>query len=163
VERQEHESTASYDAGDKGQYRHFMLKEIHEQPQAVMNTLEGRLSSTSVLDETFGNGAAELFKKVKHIQIVACGTSYHSAMVERQEHESTASYDAGDKGQYRHFMLKEIHEQPQAVMNTLEGRLSSTSVLDETFGNGAAELFKKVKHIQIVACGTSYHSAMVAR
>lgn len=83
--------------------------------------------------------------------------------VERQEHESTASYDAGDKGQYRHFMLKEIHEQPQAVMNTLEGRLSSTSVLDETFGNGAAELFKKVKHIQIVACGTSYHSAMVAR
>jgi glucosamine--fructose-6-phosphate aminotransferase (isomerizing) len=83
--------------------------------------------------------------------------------VERQIHESTASYDAGDKGQYRHFMLKEIYEQPQAVMNTLEGRLSSTSVLDETFGNGAAELFKKVKHIQIVACGTSYHSAMVAR
>src|SRR5690606_5408077 len=83
--------------------------------------------------------------------------------VERQIHESTASYDAGDKGQYRHFMLKEIHEQPQAVMNTLEGRLSSASVLDETFGNGAAELFKKVKHIQIVACGTSYHSAMVAR
>lgn len=83
--------------------------------------------------------------------------------VERQEHESTANYDAGDKGQYRHFMLKEIHEQPLAVMNTLEGRLSSTSVLDETFGNGAAELFKKVKHIQIVACGTSYHSAMVAR
>ena len=83
--------------------------------------------------------------------------------VERQAHESTASYDAGDKGQYRHFMLKEIHEQPQAVMNTLEGRLNNASVLDETFGNGAAELFKKVKHIQIVACGTSYHSAMVAR
>lgn len=83
--------------------------------------------------------------------------------VERQIHESTASYDAGDKGQYRHFMLKEIHEQPQAVMNTLEGRLSSASVLDETFGNGAAELFKKVKHVQIVACGTSYHSGMVAR
>jgi glutamine---fructose-6-phosphate transaminase (isomerizing) len=83
--------------------------------------------------------------------------------VERQAHESTASYDAGDKGQYRHFMLKEIHEQPQAVMNTLEGRLSNASVLDETFGNGAADLFKKVKHIQIVACGTSYHSAMVAR
>jgi glucosamine--fructose-6-phosphate aminotransferase (isomerizing) len=48
-------------------------------------------------------------------------------------------------------------------MNTLEGRLSSASVLDETFGNGAAELFKKVKHVQIVACGTSYHSGMVAR
>lgn len=83
--------------------------------------------------------------------------------VERQVHESTASYDAGDKGQYRHFMLKEIYEQPNAVLNTLEGRLNSESVMDETFGNGAAELFKKVKHIQIVACGTSYHSAMVAR
>ncbi|WP_347329878.1 glutamine--fructose-6-phosphate transaminase (isomerizing) [Marinimicrobium locisalis] len=83
--------------------------------------------------------------------------------VEREEHESTISYDAGDKGQYRHFMLKEIHEQPHAVTNTLEGRLGTDSVLDETFGNGAAELLKKVKHVQIVACGTSYHSAMVAR
>lgn len=84
-------------------------------------------------------------------------------VVERQVHESTASYDAGDKGQYRHFMLKEIYEQPNAVLNTLEGRLGSESVLDETFGNGAAELLKKVKHVQIVACGTSYHSGMVAR
>ncbi|MCB5226549.1 glutamine--fructose-6-phosphate transaminase (isomerizing) [Alishewanella sp. 16-MA] len=83
--------------------------------------------------------------------------------VEREVHESNVSYDAGDKGQYRHFMLKETYEQPQAINNTLEGRLSNDSVLDETFGNGAAELFKKVKHIQIVACGTSYHSGMVAR
>jgi glutamine---fructose-6-phosphate transaminase (isomerizing) len=83
--------------------------------------------------------------------------------VEREVHESNVSYDAGDKGQYRHFMLKEIYEQPNAINNTLEGRLSSDSVMDETFGNGAAELFKKVKHVQIVACGTSYHSGMVAR
>lgn len=83
--------------------------------------------------------------------------------VDRVVHESNVSYDAGDKGQYRHFMLKEIYEQPNAINNTLEGRLSSESVLDETFGNGAAELFKKVKHVQIVACGTSYHSGMVAR
>ena len=83
--------------------------------------------------------------------------------IEREVHESNVSYDAGDKGQYRHFMLKEIYEQPHAINNTLEGRLSNDSVLDETFGNGAAELFKKVKHVQIVACGTSYHSGMVAR
>jgi glucosamine--fructose-6-phosphate aminotransferase (isomerizing) len=83
--------------------------------------------------------------------------------IEREVHESNVSYDAGDKGQYRHFMLKEIYEQPHAINNTLEGRLSADSVLDETFGNGAAELFKKVKHVQIVACGTSYHSGMVAR
>ncbi|MCS4309581.1 glucosamine--fructose-6-phosphate aminotransferase (isomerizing) [Rheinheimera pacifica] len=83
--------------------------------------------------------------------------------IEREVHESNVSYDAGDKGQYRHFMLKEIYEQPNAINNTLEGRLSSDSVMDETFGNGAAELFKQVKHVQIVACGTSYHSGMVAR
>jgi len=85
------------------------------------------------------------------------------AQVERDIHESTVSYDAGDKGQYRHYMLKEIHEQPQCVTNTLEGRLSENSVLDETFGAGAADLLKKVQHVQIVACGTSYHSGMVAR
>ena len=83
--------------------------------------------------------------------------------IEREMHESNVSYDADDKGQYRHFMLKEMYEQPHAINNTLEGRLSADSVLDETFGNGAAELFKKVKHVQIVACGTSYHSGMVAR
>jgi glucosamine--fructose-6-phosphate aminotransferase (isomerizing) len=83
--------------------------------------------------------------------------------VEREAHEATATYDAGDKGQYRHYMLKEIYEQPSAVANTLEGRLSNVSILDETFGNGAKEIFKKVEHVQIVACGTSYHSGMVAR
>ncbi len=85
------------------------------------------------------------------------------APVEREVHESSANYDAGDKGPYRHYMLKEIYEQPVAVANTLEGRLSDHGVLDEAFGPGATELFKKVKHVQIVACGTSYHSAMVAR
>ncbi|ACR11052.1 glutamine--fructose-6-phosphate transaminase (isomerizing) [Teredinibacter turnerae] len=83
--------------------------------------------------------------------------------VEREIHESNVSYDAGDKGQYRHFMLKEIHEQPSCVYGTLEGRVSGDRVLDETFGNGAADLFKQVQHIQIVACGTSYHAGMVAR
>src|SRR5690606_2737076 len=55
--------------------------------------------------------------------------------VSREVRESSATYDAGDKGPYRHFMLKEIYEQPLAVSNTLEGRLSENSVLDETFGN----------------------------
>lgn len=82
---------------------------------------------------------------------------------QRDIHESNASYDAADKGPYRHFMLKETFEQPAAITNTLEGRLGNDTVLDETFGNGAAELFKKVQHVQIVACGTSYHAGMVAR
>ncbi|BCD96210.1 glutamine--fructose-6-phosphate transaminase (isomerizing) [Marinagarivorans cellulosilyticus] len=83
--------------------------------------------------------------------------------VAREIHESNVSYDAADKGPYRHFMLKETYEQPQAITNTLEGRLGNDSVLDETFGNGASDLFKKVQHVQIVACGTSYHAGMVAR
>ena len=83
--------------------------------------------------------------------------------VTRDTHESSVSYDAADKGPYRHFMLKETYEQPQAITNTLEGRLGSDTVLEETFGNGASELFKKVQHVQIVACGTSYHAGMVAR
>lgn len=83
--------------------------------------------------------------------------------VTREIRESSATYDAGDKGPYRHFMLKEIFEQPLAVSNTLEGRLSEGGVLDETFGNGAVELLRKIEHVQIIACGTSYHSGMVAR
>ena len=83
--------------------------------------------------------------------------------IERKVVESDSTYDAGGKGQYRHFMLKEIHEQPIAVRNALEGRLSSDTVLDDAFGKGAAELFKTVEHVQIIACGTSYHAGMVAR
>ena len=83
--------------------------------------------------------------------------------VEREVQESNASYDAGDKGEFRHFMMKEIYEQPASVINTLEGRLSDNGVIAESFGSGASELFKQVKHVQIVACGTSYHAGMVAR
>jgi glutamine---fructose-6-phosphate transaminase (isomerizing) len=83
--------------------------------------------------------------------------------VERAELESELSHDAGDKGEYRHYMLKEIYEQPTALLNTLEGRLSGDHLVPEAFGNGAREIFAKVEHVQIVACGTSYHSGMVAR
>ncbi|HHQ4481230.1 TPA: glutamine--fructose-6-phosphate transaminase (isomerizing) [Aeromonas veronii] len=83
--------------------------------------------------------------------------------VVREEQESELSHDAGDKGEYRHYMLKEIHEQPKAITNTLEGRLGSDRVVVESFGNGARAIFDKVEHVQIVACGTSYHSGMVAR
>lgn len=83
--------------------------------------------------------------------------------VMREEQESELSHDAGDKGEYRHYMLKEIHEQPKAITNTLEGRLGSDHVVVESFGNGARAIFDKVEHVQIVACGTSYHSGMVAR
>ena len=77
-----------------------------------------------------------------------------------QYHEGA---EAADKGEFRHFMLKEIFEQPKVVQRTLEGRLGSDHVLVQAFGPQAAELFGKVRNVQIVACGTSYHAGMVAR
>ncbi|WP_127347349.1 glutamine--fructose-6-phosphate transaminase (isomerizing) [Pseudidiomarina mangrovi] len=85
------------------------------------------------------------------------------ALVQRDVHESDGQYDAGGKGQYRHFMLKEIHEQPTAVRNALEGRLVHGQVADDAFGPGSMDLLKDIEHVQIVACGTSYHAGMVAR
>lgn len=83
--------------------------------------------------------------------------------VEREIIESNVEHDAGDKGMYRHYMLKEIHEQPVVVRNTLKDRLDENGVLEDTFGKGAGDILSKVKHVQIVACGTSYHAGMTAR
>ncbi|MCR8933916.1 MULTISPECIES: glutamine--fructose-6-phosphate transaminase (isomerizing) [unclassified Pseudomonas] len=83
--------------------------------------------------------------------------------VERQTVQYTDGAEAADKGEFRHYMLKEIHEQPTVVQRTLEGRLSNDQVLVQAFGPQAAELFAKVRNVQIVACGTSYHAGMVAR
>jgi len=83
--------------------------------------------------------------------------------VERETVQYHDGAEAADKGVYRHFMLKEIHEQPSVVQRTLEGRLGDAQVLVDAFGPQAAELFARVRNVQIVACGTSYHAGMVAR
>ena len=85
------------------------------------------------------------------------------AQVKRAEIESTAQYDAGDKGVYRHYMQKEIYEQPVAIKNTLSGRFSHGEVDLSELGPNADALLANVEHIQIVACGTSYNSGMVSR
>ena len=83
--------------------------------------------------------------------------------VEREIHEGNFEQDAADKGQYRHYMQKEIFEQPVAIMNTLDGRIKEGKVNLEAIAPNAAEILSKVEHIQIVACGTSYNAGMVAR
>lgn len=83
--------------------------------------------------------------------------------VDRPAKETEVSHDVGDKGQYRHYMLKEIYEQPLAVQRTLKSRIASGKVLDSAFGENAEELLPKVEHVQIIACGTSYHAGMTAR
>ncbi len=83
--------------------------------------------------------------------------------VSREITKVQESAEASDKGEYRHFMLKEIYEQPQVIQATLEGHISDQQVNINSFGPQAEQLFSQVKNIQIVACGTSYHAGLVAR
>ncbi len=83
--------------------------------------------------------------------------------VTRRIHTSELQADAVERGEYRHYMLKEIFEQPRAATDTLEGRITDTQVLESAFGPNASALFDKVKAVQIIACGTSYHAGLVAR
>ena len=81
----------------------------------------------------------------------------------RPVRESELSADAAEKGQYRHYMLKEIHEQPRAIADTLAERVARGRLLEAAFGPAATEVFKRVECVHIVACGTSYHAASVVR
>ena len=81
----------------------------------------------------------------------------------RTVHTSMQSGDSAELGEYRHFMQKEIHEQPRAVADTLEGRLFGDYVLEESFGSRAQEIFDATRQVQIIACGTSYHAGLVAQ
>ncbi|WP_299200389.1 glutamine--fructose-6-phosphate transaminase (isomerizing) [uncultured Amphritea sp.] len=83
--------------------------------------------------------------------------------VTRESHLFEHGHDAADKGTYRHYMLKEIYEQPDVITRVLEGRIHQGHVLEQVFGSGASELFDQVKMVQIVACGTSYNAGVVAR
>jgi len=83
--------------------------------------------------------------------------------VERRIHKSELTLDAVDRGEYRHYMMKEIYEQPRAVADTLEGRISNFRVLEEAFGPGASRIFDEIQGVHIIACGTSYHAGMIGR
>jgi glucosamine--fructose-6-phosphate aminotransferase (isomerizing) len=87
----------------------------------------------------------------------------NGSTVERPVHESELSADAAERGRYRHFMLKEIHEQPRAIANTLQGRVANGRLLEAAFGPAATEVFGRTRNVHIVACGTSFHAASVAR
>ncbi|WP_321324743.1 glutamine--fructose-6-phosphate transaminase (isomerizing) [Thiomicrorhabdus sp.] len=84
-------------------------------------------------------------------------------LVERPIKQSQLSANSVELGEHRHYMHKEIFEQPQAVMDTLEGRITKEAVLTSAFGHNAKAIFKTIKQIQIIACGTSYHSGLVAK
>jgi len=85
------------------------------------------------------------------------------APVERAVRRSEFSTDAVERGEYRHYMLKEIFEQPRAIADTLEGRIAEGRVLPNILGVDADRLLERVRHVQIVACGTSFHAGLVAK
>ncbi len=110
VERPVKASMVTADATNKGGFAHYMLKEIHEQPRAIADTLEGRIGSHRVLEEAFGHGAAAILDKVAGVHIIACGTSYHAGMVGRYWLESLAgvpcSVEVASEFRYRHAVVR---------------------------------------------------------
>ncbi|WP_422767055.1 glutamine--fructose-6-phosphate transaminase (isomerizing) [Photobacterium leiognathi subsp. mandapamensis] len=118
VERAVTESNVQHDAADKGTFRHYMQKEIFEQPSALINTMEGRISNDRVIIESFGSDAKTIFDKVEHIQIIACGTSYNAGMVARYWFESIAGIscdvEIASEFRYRKFVTR-----PNSLLLTL--------------------------------------------
>ncbi len=100
---------------------------------------------------------AEVFQN--HVQVFDAERQPVPHQVLRFEH----GHDATDKGPYRHYMMKEIFEQPDVVRAVLEGRIGSSRVLEQAFGAAAAAVFDQVKAVQIIACGTSFHAGLVAK
>ena len=90
-------------------------------------------------------------------------TNQKGDVIDRKAETLSDSVEAADKGEFRHYMLKEIYEQPKVIEDTLRGRIGQKGVLEEIFGLGAKGVFDTVKQVQIVACGTSYHAGLVAR
>lgn len=84
-------------------------------------------------------------------------------LVKRNIDRITEAEESADKGAYRHYMLKEIYEQPNVLRNTIQSRMSKVAVLEECFGIEAKAIFDQVEAVQILACGTSYHAGMVAK
>ena len=118
VEREIHESNLENDAAEKGKFRHFMQKEIYEQPTALINTMEGRINHENVIVDSIGNGAKGILEKVEHIQIVACGTSYNAGMVAHYWFESLAGVscdvEIASEFRYRKFVTR-----PNSLLITL--------------------------------------------
>ena len=118
VNRDIHESKLSGDAVNKGEYAHYMLKEIYEQPSAIADTLEGRLGKETVLDSSFGPKAIEIFDKIKAIQIIACGTSYHAALIAKYGIESVTSLPVNVEVASE-FRYRKVVVQPDSLLITI--------------------------------------------
>lgn len=144
VFRPEIESSARYDAGDKGTYRHYMQKEIYEQPMAIKSTLQGRFHQGIIDLSELGPEAGSLLGQAEHIQIVACGTSYNSGLVSRYWFESLAGIpcdvEIASEFRYRKSVVRK---------NSLLITLSQSGETADTLG--ALRLSKKLGYLGSLA------------
>lgn len=154
VDRDTIESNVQYDAGDKGVYRHYMQKEIYEQPLAIKNTLDGRLKSETIDLSELGPKAEEILSKVEHIQIVACGTSYNAGMVSRYWFESLAGIpcDVEIASEYR-------YRKPATRRNSLLITLSQSGETADTLA--ALRLSKELGYLSSLAICNVAGSSLV--
>lgn len=110
VDRPIKESQLSADATERGEYRHYMLKEIHEQSRAIADTLEGRIRLNRIYEEAFGANAPAVFDQVRGVHIIACGTSYHAGLIGRYWLESIAgvpcSVEVASEFRYRNPVVR---------------------------------------------------------
>ena len=154
VEREVHETQWDSEAAEKGPYRHFMLKEIFEQPSALANTLHGRVDNNRVVPESLGPRSAVLLAAIEHIHIVACGTSYHAGCVGKYWLESIAGVPCQVEiaSEYR-------YRQTVVPPNTLFVTLSQSGETADTLE--ALRLAKEAGYIGSLTICNSAHSSMV--
>ncbi len=154
VTRAVHETQWSQEAAEKGPYRHFMLKEIFEQPSALADTLYGRVVNKRVVPESLGPRAAELLPKVENIHIVACGTSYHAGSVGRYWLESIAGVpcqvEIASEYRYRNVVVP-----PNTLFLTLSQSGETADTLE------ALRMAKTAGYLGSLTICNSPHSSMV--
>jgi glucosamine--fructose-6-phosphate aminotransferase (isomerizing) len=154
VTREVHEAEWDSTSAEKAPYDHFMLKEIHDQPSALADTLYGRVSNQRVIPKSLGERAAEMLNKVENIHIVACGTSYHAGCVGKYWIESIAGVptqvEIASEYRYRHVVVPE---------NTLFVTLSQSGETADTLE--ALRMAKELGYLGSLTICNSAHSSMV--
>jgi glucosamine--fructose-6-phosphate aminotransferase (isomerizing) len=154
VTRAVHETQWNQEAAEKGPYRHFMLKEIFEQPAALADTLYGRVVNKRVVPESLGPRAAELLSRVQNIHIVACGTSYHAGSVGRYWFESIAGVPCQVEiaSEYRY---RKVVVPPNTLFLTLSQSGETADTLE------ALRMAKGAGYLGSLTICNSPHSSMV--
>ncbi|HEX5419563.1 MAG TPA: glutamine--fructose-6-phosphate transaminase (isomerizing) [Gammaproteobacteria bacterium] len=154
VSRPVHETQWSPDAAEKGPYRHFMLKEIFDQPGALTDTLYGRVTESRVVPESLGASAAELLTRVKQLHVVACGTSYHAGAVGKYWIESLAGVpcqvEIASEYRYRRVVVP-----PDTLFVTLSQSGETADTLE------ALRLAKTAGYLGSLTICNSPHTSMV--